>query len=120
MGFDDDGSGTCLYVHRDVVVCRRAFLGKARRRRVLGPVGTGPRLERRSLYKDLGSFPLHRLFVSKRTTPERGQMLRRAVCQTASNVYQPRPASPDRGHGVRRGARVRRSEFAVLLRFTCN
>ncbi len=39
-------------------------------------------------------------------------MLRRAVCQTASNVYQPRPASPDRGHGVRRGAWVRRSEFA--------
>ena len=39
-------------------------------------------------------------------------MLRRAVCQTASNVFQPRPASPDRGHGVRRGAWVRRSEFA--------
>ncbi len=87
--------------------------GKVRRRRVLGPVGTGPRLERRSLYKDLGSFPLHRLRVlGGRATPERGQMLRRAVCETASNVYQPRPASPDRGHGVRRDDWGRRSEFA--------
>ncbi len=51
--------------------------GKVRRRRVLGPVGTGPRLEPRSLYKNLGSFPLHRRFGSKRATPERGQMLRR-------------------------------------------
>ena len=87
-------------------------LGKARQCRVLGPVGTGPRLERRSLYKDLCSFPLHRRFGSKRATPERGQMLRRAVCQTASNVFQPRPASPDRGHGVRRDDWGRRSEFA--------
>ncbi len=39
-------------------------------------------------------------------------MLRRAVCETASNVYQPRPASPDRGHGVRRDDWGRRSEFA--------
>ncbi len=87
--------------------------GKVRQRRVLGPVGTGPRLERRSLYKDLRSFPLHRLRVlGGRATPERGQMLRRAVCETASNVYQPRPASPDRGHGVRRDDWGRRSEFA--------
>ncbi len=89
--------------------------GKVRQRRVLGPVGTGPRLERRSLYKDLRSFPLHRRFGSKRATPERGQMLRRAVCETASNVFQPRPASPDRGHGVRRDDWGRRSEFASSL-----
>ena len=85
---------------------------KARRRRVLGPVGTGPRLERRPQRRGRCSFPLHRLFGSKRTTLERGQMLRRAVCETASNVYQPRPASPDRGHGVRRDDWGRRSEFA--------
>ena len=64
--------GARLYIHRDVVVCRRAFRGKVRRRRVLGPVGTGPRLERRSLYKDLGSFPLHRLRLSAGGRPRRG------------------------------------------------
>ena len=63
-----------------VAVCCRAFRGEGPAARVFGPVGTGPRLERRSLYKGLGSFPLHRRSLDwKRTTPERGQMLRRAV-----------------------------------------
>ncbi len=76
-------------------------------------------LELRSLYFDLGSFPLHRLFLfGKRTTPERGQMLRRAACQTASNLFQTRHASPDRVPGRRRGAWGHRSEYAAFLRFT--
>ena len=118
MGCDDDRFGACAYVHRDVVVCRRAFPGE-------GPAAQGPRA-RRNWPSPRASVPVQgpRLLPSpsplpfgRRATPERGQMLRRAVCETASNVYQPRPASPDRGHGVRRDDWGRRSEFAVLLRF---
>ena len=96
-------SGACVYVHRDVVVCRRAFPGE-------GPAAQGPRARRNwPSPRASSSAPRTMLLPSPspppcggRATPEMGQMLRRAVCQTASNVYQPRPASPDRGHGVRR------------------
>ncbi len=88
-----------------------------------GPAAQGPRA-RRNWPSPRALVPVQgpRLLPSPspppfggRATPEKGQMLRRAVCETASNVYQPRPASPDRGHGVRRGAWVRRSEFASSL-----
>ena len=81
------------------VVAAGGSVGNSRQRRVFGPVGTGPRLELRSQRWDQGSFPLHRLFASKRATPERGQMLRRADVRPLASVVQSRPASPDRGHG---------------------
>ena len=95
----------CLYVRSHAVVCfgfaAGGSVGNSRQHRVFGPVGTGPRLERRSQRWDLGSFPLHRLFASKRAPPERGQMLRRAGVRPLASVFQTRPASPDRGHGIR-------------------
>ena len=101
----------CLLVY----VAIRCDLGG----RVIGPEFTGPGPELRSLYFDLGSFPLHRLLLySERTTPERGQMLRRAACQTASFHIQTRPMSPGHGLGRRRGAWGHRSEYAAFLRFT--
>ena len=68
-------------------------------------------------YRLPGSFPLLRLFGLKRSTPERGQMLRRAVCETASNRCQSRHASPDRVLGRRLDDWGRRSEYAAFLRF---
>ena len=100
-----------LFVHRDVVVCCRAFRRKVRQRRVLGPVGTGPRLEPWSLYKDLGSFPLHRLFGSKWATPERGQMLRRAGVRPLASLSSrgPRRQTAGMGDGATTGVAVRSS-----------
>ncbi len=74
--------------------CCRAFRVEGPAAKVFGPVKTGPRLEPRSQRRDLGSFPLHRLFgLPRRSTPERGQMLRRACCKPLASVFQ---------HGTRR------------------
>ena len=49
--------------------------------------------------------------------PGEGSDAAQSGCQTASVLVQPRPASPNRGHGGRRDDWGRRSEFAALLRF---
>ncbi len=113
MGFDDDRSGARFDAHRDVVVCRRAFPGE-------GPAAQGPRARR--------NWPSPRASVSvlrpqllpspspprsrRGATPERGQMLRRAVCETASNrfpaaarVARPRAWSSARRSGTPFGVR---------------
>ncbi len=112
MGFDDDRLGRVCMSTATWLFAAGPSLGKARRRRVLGPVGTGPRLERRPQRRGRCSFPPHRRFGSKRATPERGQMLRTAVCETASNrfpaaarVARPRAWSSARRLGTPFGVR---------------
>ena len=72
MGCDDDRLGHVCMSTATWLFAAGPSRGKARRRRVLGPVGTGPRLEPRSGYRDLGSFPLHRLCLSAGGRPRRG------------------------------------------------
>ena len=84
----------------------------------LGARRNRPSPELGSLYMGLCSFPLHRLCLERsRTTPERGQMLRRTGVRPASFQYQSRHASPDRVLGRRPGAWGHPSEFAAFLRF---
>ena len=86
------GFGVCLYAHSHVAFVDgypppAPFQGRrvAFALRLSQEVGSWGRMycpgpELRSQRRDLGSFPLHRLFRFRlRTTPERGQMLRRTV-----------------------------------------